>query len=521
MSRSCPNRERLDCRTKPEERVMEMSSNGDINNGTKIYSLPPEILAHIFSLAVFGQPCLIQDCPDPPYLELSHKDNYCPDNISHVCSLWRCIVIRLPSLWPHIDIALNHPLNPRLVARAKVFAARAGRTPLDIHIFDPDIEHAQRLRRFVLEFQGRPMHSIARMDPDTRNGFQFSPSNPMHIRSLDFNFRLRKGLRSSHMSALEYFLAKCTPGVLTHYSMQIHVRTLSAFIEPADDPRTLDSVLLAIPSQHFENVWLGTTNLRLNNLCPHWGSKAYHRLVELRIGKRVPTILEAQFVNILRSSPGLRILHIETIVEDLSAPGDSIVPVSLEDLEDLKINDRSELDFTACGEILRWIAPGPKPLQLAFNGHPSEGAMLFCTRSNINRFFGEAFTQESLTDMIRRCSHLEILALNAGYFEVKDLHSILCPVDKRNLVGVAPKTRVDTLYLVNFLVLPLNDLVDAVEKYSIQQLILRNCSLSYNSEKGVKETNDSQTISRLLSTIDKCSIVEYLGERCLLDPEGW
>ncbi|KDN38964.1 hypothetical protein RSAG8_09121, partial [Rhizoctonia solani AG-8 WAC10335] len=435
------------------------------------------------------------------------------------------------------------------LARAKVFAARAGCIPLDIHIFDHDFEYEQEMRRLVLEYYDRPLYTAPRMDRDTTHGFRFSPSNPIRIKSLDFNFKLRKGLRSSHMSALEYFLARCTPGVLTHYSMQIHIRTLSAFIEPADDPQTLDSVLLAIPSQHFENVWLGTTNLRLNNLCPHWGSKAYHGLVELRIGKKVPTILEAQFVNILRSSPGLRILHIETVIEDLSPPSDSIVPVSLEQLEDLKINDRSELDFTSCGEILRWIAPGPKPLQLAFNGHPSEGAMLFCARSKITRFFGEAFTQESVADMIRRCSRLDMLALNAGYFEVRNLYSIMCPVDERNLVGVVPKTRVDTLYLVNFLVLPLGDLgaavaeysvqrVDtlylvnflvlplgdlgaAVAEYSVQRLILRDCSVSYETDKGVERTDDPQEIRALLSTLDKCPNVEYIEARCSLDPGGW
>ncbi|CAE6352929.1 unnamed protein product [Rhizoctonia solani] len=498
---------------------MEAFPNRNSHNRITIYSLPPETLTHIFSLVVLGQPCLIQNCPDPPYFDISQK-NYFPDNISHVCSLWRCIVTRLPSLWPHIDIVLNHPLNPRLVARAKVFAARAGHIPLDIHIFDPDFEHAQNMRRFMLEYP-RSIYTAGWMEPDTMNDFQFSSSSPIQIRSLDFNFKLRKGLRSSHMSALEYLLAKCAPGVLTHYSMQIHVRTLSAFIEPADDHRTLDSVLLAIPSQYFENVWLGTTHLRLNNLCPYWGSKAYHRLVELRLGKRVPTILEAQFVNILRSSPGLRILHIETVVEDLSPPGDSITPVNLEELVDLKINDRSEFDFTACGEILRWIAPGPKPLQLAFNGHPSEGAILFCTRSNITRFFGEAFTQESVTDMIRRCARLELLALNAGYFEVNDLYSILCPVDERNLVGLVPKTRIDTLYLVNFSVLPLHDLENAVAEYSIQRLILRDCGLSYETDEAVMQTSSPQETRRVLSTLDKCPVVEYLEARCSLDPDGW
>ena len=105
-----------------------------------------------------------------------------------------------------------------------------------------------------------------------------------------------------------------------------------------------------------------------------------------------------KLVTILRSSPGLRVLHIRTVIADQSAPSDSIVPVRLEDIEDLDLNDRSELDFTAGGEILRWIAPGSKPLQLTFNGYPSEGAILFCARANITRLFGESFAQNSMAD---------------------------------------------------------------------------------------------------------------------------
>ncbi|KAH7332630.1 hypothetical protein B0J17DRAFT_678334 [Rhizoctonia solani] len=495
-----------------------MDATQHTHTDTTIHLLPPEILTHIFSLVVLGRHCLIQDCRDCPYLELEQKRNQCPDTISRICSLWRRLVIGLPTLWSHIDIALNHPLNPQLVARAKVFAARAGHIPLDIHIFDPDFAHAQKMRPFFLE---RPLPSPTRVDPDTMHDFRFSTSNSVRIRSLDFNFKLRRGLRSSHMSALEYFLTRCAPGVFTHYSMQTHMRTLSAFIEPADDPHTPDSVLLAIRSQHFESIWFGTTNLRLNHLCPHWGSKAYHGLVELRIGKKVPTIDEAQLVAILRSSPGLRILHIETVIEDLTPHIDPITPVPLEELEELKINDRSELDFTACGDILRWIAPGKKPLQLTFNGHPSEGAMLFCARSNITRFFGESFTQESVTDIVRRCGFLEVLALNAGYFEISDLFSILCPVDERNLVGLIPATKVDTLYLVNFLLLPLDDLEEAVTRYSVQRLIVRNCRVSHETDEGAKATEDPQEIRALLSTLDKCPMVEYLEIRSPLDPEGW
>ncbi|KAG8701868.1 hypothetical protein FRC11_011844, partial [Ceratobasidium sp. 423] len=424
-----------------------------------------------------------------------------------------------PSLWSHIDIALNHPLNPRLVARAKAFAARAGCTPLEVHIFDPDFERKQGARHFVLKQQGRSSPTTSQIDPNTLQGFSFISSFPVQIQSLDFNFVLRKGLRSCHMSALEYFLARCTPGVLTHYSMQIHIGTLYSFIEPADNPLALESVLLDVPSQLFESVFLGTTHLRLNNLCPHWGSNAYHGLIELRIGKQVPAIHETEVVSMLRASPRLRVLHIKAIIEDLSPPGDFVAPIHLDDLEDLELNDRYEFDFTPCGDILRWVAPGSKPLQLTFGGHPSEGATLFCARANITRFFGEWFVDESVSDMIRRSAQLEVLALNPGWSEVEGLDSILRPVDERSLVGVVPRTKVATLYLVNFLVLQLEDLERAVAEYSVQRLVVRNCSVSYETDEGVKKTNDPLEIRMLLSTLNKCPSVEYLDARCSLDLE--
>ncbi|KAJ1300277.1 hypothetical protein OPQ81_005104 [Rhizoctonia solani] len=508
-------------RTKPEEAPAAMSSSRNIHNGTTIYSLPLEILINIFSLVVLGQHCLIQDYPGVSSLAFEPKDNRGPEALSHVCSLWRRIVMDFPSLWSHIDIAINHPLNPRLISRARAFATRAGRTPLEVHIFEPDFEREGGLRRLGLKHQGRPVLNASRMNPNTMQDFSFSPSTPVRIQSLDFNFVLRKGLRSSHMAILEYFLARCTPGVLTHLSMQLNTSTLSSFIEPADDFHVPDSVLLDMPGQIFESIFLGTTSLRLNNLCPRWGSKAYHGLVELRIGRQVPVILETELVSILKSSPRLRVLHIRTFIEDLYPPSDPVVPVQLEDLEDLELHDRSEFNFTPCGEILRWIAPGTKPLQLTFDGYPSEGALLFCTRSNITRFFGESFRQESVAAMIRRCSWLEVLALNPGWFEIDNLYSILCPIDECNTLGVVPVTKVKTLYLVNFSVLPLEELEKAVEKYWVQRLVIRNCSISYQTGEGAKKTSDPQEIRALLSNLNTCPIVEYLDERCSLDLEGW
>ncbi|CAE6507789.1 unnamed protein product [Rhizoctonia solani] len=498
-----------------------MKSNRNTRAVTTIYSLPPEILIGIFSLVVLGQHCLIQSCRGSPSLALKRKDIQGPDSLSQVCSLWHRIVMDFPSLWSHIDIALNHPLNPRLVARAKAFATRAGCTPLKVHIFDPDFQRKQGARHFLLRHQGRSSPTAPQIEPNTLQDFSFISSFPVQIQSLDFNFVLRKGLRSCHMSSLEYFLGRCTPGVLTHYSMQIHVGTLSSFIEPADDPHALESVLLDVPSQLFEDVFLGTTHLNLNNLCPHWGSTAYHGLVELRIGKEVPVIHEAELVSILRASPRLRVLQIRAAIEDPSPPGDFIIPVHLEDLEDLELNDRYELDFTPCGEILRWITPGSKPLQLTFDGHPSEGAILFCARANITRFFGEWFMHESISDMIHRSSQLEVLALSAAGCEIEDLDSILRPIDERNLVGVVPRTRVDTLYLVNFVVLPLEDLEATVIEYSVQRLVVRNCSILYRTDEGVKKTSDPLEIEMLLSTLNKCLSVEYLDRRCSLDLEGW
>ncbi|KAF8747697.1 hypothetical protein RHS02_00062, partial [Rhizoctonia solani] len=495
-----------------------MESNKNSHSRTTIHSLPLEILINILSLTILDQHCLIEDLRDSPAL----KGICGPDTLSRVCSLWRHVIHQFPSLWSHIDIALNHPLNPRLVARAHFLSERAGSTPLEIHIFDLTFMVRLKNGRFAsgVGRHGRSSPSTPKIDPSTICNFELSQSAPMRIQSLDFNYTLQRGLHTYHMSALQYFLSKCTPNILTHFSMTGWVPTHASFIEPADHPQTFNSVLLDIPSQLFESVWLGTTHLMLNGLCPHWGSKAYHGLVELRIGRSVPVMTEAQFANILRYSPGLRVLHITSVVEDLLPLDDPVVPVHLEDLEDLKLRNFQGKDLGTSDEMLRWIAPGPKPLQVNFDQYAPKEAISFCARSNIARLFFTISTEEIVAPMVHRCSWLEILALSAGLYPARDLCSILHPIDGRHPTGLVSTTKVDTLYLANFMVLPLSDLEDAVAEYSVRRLIIRNSRIEYKAEEGLKEAGDPSEIRTLLSTL-KCSIVEYLEERCWLDQAGW
>ncbi|CCO31079.1 hypothetical protein BN14_05113 [Rhizoctonia solani AG-1 IB] len=87
--------------------------------------LPTEMLARIFQIVVDDQPELDDMLRDTLFVSLS-LPKY-PESLSHVCFGWRRVALTTPSLWTRIDLVMNHSLDRRSLARAKVYAERAGR----------------------------------------------------------------------------------------------------------------------------------------------------------------------------------------------------------------------------------------------------------------------------------------------------------------------------------------------------------------------------------------------------------
>ncbi|CAE6542135.1 unnamed protein product [Rhizoctonia solani] len=510
---------------KLEEAQTAINVIRNTNPATNINSLPPEILIRIFSLVIDNQLCLIHShYPYPPGISRESNRIRFPDSLSYVCSSWRRLTINIPHFWSHIDIALNHPLNPRLFERAKVFITRSGNVPLEVHICDPCSRETPSSDGFISSpsYGNSPQKALTR-DPKTLHNFRFLLSSPAPIKSLNLDLVFEDGFQDYHVASLEYFLGNCTPEVLKCFSMQQRDFSYNhaQFIEPADRPQTRSNRLLAIPSQDLEHLWLSTTILRLNGSCPPWSSQAYHGLVELRLGDKVPDIRESQLVNILRLSPKLRVLHIKTTPQDSIPLDQTVEPVFLEDLEELDINQESEIRYTH-GDFLRWIVPGSKPLQLTFYGSPAKiGPPQFCARSKVTRFFLERYILDSFVDMIRQSPWLEILAVNADNFIPSNLGLILPPIDQSYPEGLASTTRINTLYLLKFSDLPFEDIQAAVHLYSVKHLMIRCTSISYETEEGRKVAEDPQEIKTKLSTLQPLPVIEYLDSHSPHEPEHW
>ncbi|KAG8727536.1 hypothetical protein FRC11_012959 [Ceratobasidium sp. 423] len=356
------------------------------------------------------------------------------------------------------------------------------------------------------------------------NNFEFLDSVPAQVKSLEVHLSSR--LQPRQKSALRYFLARCTPGVFTHFSMKYGEYDNSiCCIESTDNPQAPGSVLVSIPSQQLEHLWLCTTTLRLDGIYPPWSSQAYHGLTELRLGggmgSRIP---ESSLVHILRSSPGLRFLYLRIDLDD-PLPLESLVePVHLDELAELDIMGEDSPGHS--DKILRWIAPGSKPLQFNFVGLPSSVAVPFCACSNVTRFYGEDFVGrwETVVDMIHQSPRLEVLALNARRFEdgnelVSNLGS--SPLDQGGWEGISPSTKVDTLYLLNFVELPLEHIQAVVNKCSVRRLMLRNTSIAYETSEDQAICCDPREMEARLSTRGHSVVVDHLANRCSLDLERW
>ncbi|KAG8711340.1 hypothetical protein FRC09_020654 [Ceratobasidium sp. 395] len=87
-----------------------------------IHSLPPEILATIFSIAG-AQYAKINR------LSLWGPAHVSPTILSGVCSLWRRVALETHSLWSHIDLTANGQRN-RQFDQARLWSERSHNTPL-------------------------------------------------------------------------------------------------------------------------------------------------------------------------------------------------------------------------------------------------------------------------------------------------------------------------------------------------------------------------------------------------------
>ncbi|KAB5588250.1 F-box-like domain containing protein [Ceratobasidium theobromae] len=307
-----------------------------------INSLPLEILGNIFKLVLESQCCVFRHLIGKDQSKNSHL--MYPELLSHVCSHWRQLSISLCPLWSHIDLPpikqltqfVNGFVNKNLLARAKVFVARAGSTQLDVHLFQPD----------------------GRCESDIDFTDLYSLVAP-HMRSLD----LKANICSHYILALQHFLANSSPGLLKELSIRDRATPAHSYIEPREVHFDLNHWSLDMPQQALDEVLLPINVLRLNGIFFRPESQAYQGLVELviRPQAKLPRITESRLIQILESSPRLHTLCIGVLIEDIDLLDPPRSVVTLNELEVLNLiqmrNHKPEC-------LLRLIAPGPKPLRL-------------------------------------------------------------------------------------------------------------------------------------------------------------
>ncbi|KEP50357.1 putative F-box-like domain protein [Rhizoctonia solani 123E] len=519
--------------------AMVHSARNSIRKVAPITALPAEVLAHIFWLVIPGQSCLVHRSYTGRISQLKYP--LYPDRLAHVCSFWRRVATGTPSLWTHIDIALDHSLNPALFARAKVYATRAGQLPLEIHISDPGSQR-ERKRESAIRVGGLklgdPSHNPAYNWEDLHHFKIFaSELATVPIKILEIDLRIYNRVRDVYFSVLEYFFSHCKPGVLTQYivrndSFGTHS---NYFIAPAGTPHSGASILLKVPADHLEELWRCTPVVRVGAICPYWTSKAYHGLVELHIHPSAPFISEPELFSILRSSPKLQVLHFNVDIYDLTDDED-FGPVYLEDLQDLNLMVRGGANI-ATYRILQRIVPGSRPLQLSLSGFLERSVKDFFSRANVTRLY--TWDAPSLKFLFDQCPRLEILALNGDELDLRSLiDRVVNPVagnfndpDRDKLVykPVSASTRIDTLYLLWASEVALEEIRAVIEGYSVQRLFIYNAHLSYPTEQGRTVCKNTRNIEAMLSTITGC-IIEYHpndhlpGGNCggdWMDPNAW
>ncbi|KDN35027.1 hypothetical protein RSAG8_11938, partial [Rhizoctonia solani AG-8 WAC10335] len=361
---------------------------------TSINSLPPEILIRIFHV-VLAQSCKLDSliCDDK-----QHYSRY-PDYLAQVCTLWRRIALSSRSLWCHIDLSPNQPYADGLVTRADTQLVQAGGLLIELHIAVKDTWYFEydELYRLISLASGRVASLQLTMD---------GPFRVFHHDIFGLLFRQRP--------ALTKLVLRSTADYFNNFLVA------DSFNDTMTEdfwPLTLDST-----EEDIESSFAPITELYLRGTFPLWSSTAYHGLVDLRLLSTGTWsyIREAELIAILKSSPGLRILHFGLEIRDPTPVIEQVAPVNLRDLQVVKIFPDLDLiaRTTLCpGSVLRLLAPGTKPLRLSFEGYYVQDTILLTelerlfARSRVARFYIRAVFPP-LNLLLRHSAYLERVVLD-------------------------------------------------------------------------------------------------------------
>ncbi|CAE6470650.1 unnamed protein product [Rhizoctonia solani] len=445
-------------------------------NTVPINRFPTEILGRIFQIARDVEP-------------------RCVDQVALVCSRWRTISLGIPSLWSRIDLhpSLCKSFYPSL-NRAQAHISRSSKLSLDIHI------------------------SAALEAEPPREGYYEKPMVDLcalaapRMGSLDLDllgFHLNDLANNTYPAIASLFL-HCTPGLFT--KIVTFCEDYGFFVSDREQTNT-GTWTMRIPAEHshLEAVLASVTVMNLTGLYPPWTSRAYHGLVELRlIGSPggPDSITEWQLINILKSSPGLRILMTNINITS-RIPENLDVLVSLPDLEMLHVD--SEVVSEACHlELVRFLAPGPRPLDFTMHcselslSEPSQAqTKAFLMRSNVRKLHADSVCRP--LELLPSMPQLKDLVLShCTYLPLGDL-KLIEPSDQQS----SPSLMYPQLNICVLLecLLPLDEFRLSVQQCRVQTLRIYGCRFYKDTEE---ERFSIETVMRELSEV--CSDVKIVED---------
>ncbi|KAG8740943.1 hypothetical protein FRC11_015074 [Ceratobasidium sp. 423] len=460
-----------------------------------ISSLPPETLTRIFQIVVDNQPEILDATRAPFKVSLSFPKY--PETLSHVCFGWRQIAIGSHGLWTRIDLVLHHPFGPGLLARAKNHAALAGSLPLDVRMIDPTVDRDRAYGK-PREFEFEDFDFLA---------FAETPISGLSLVCYH-------GLQVEHYNFIGYCIMNGTEQTLE----QFVIRDVCGrggpyyFLESrSTNHHGRKGFQIDLSEQILDRFWSSTSVLRLAGLYPHWTSRAYHQLVDLRLGSDEAgsaPISEAQIIGILRASPGLRIFHLYLEPTD-PLPDDA--PISVVRLDELESLNLSSITINP-SQILRFLTPGQNSLQLSIGGKPTEVVEQFLRRSNVTQLRMVAWETYPPANLLCLCPNLRLLVLDVwGNIEEVNFQTTL---DQEGEGAPAIPTSIQSLYVLRCEGLGLADLQQTVKRHSVQKLTLWRTYPKVRSGSSSRNAYKSE-ISAL------CPVVNFLEGRNQSPMDNW
>ncbi|CAE7216987.1 unnamed protein product [Rhizoctonia solani] len=376
--------EKYDAKIQLAKTAIKVTRNYAFKSTSIINHLPDELLNRIFHMT----------------FAVDSQSAVC---VALVCSRWRSVALRDPSLWSSVDLYPNFSkwFYPTLGC-ANLHISRSGSLPLDIYILSPDTKNGKYcdyLMKDVCRLAAPRMKSLC----------------------LDWEGFGRDELRASRHVALTKLFSGCSPGMFT----KLVTRSDDfCFFGPKHQPTSMHwGINLGMEESQFEAVFTPVTILNLTGLYPPWTSRAYHGLVELRLVASMTdsndSIRESELINILRSSPELRVLKIGLQVTNRAGESSGIL-VSLPNLQVLELDVIGASGGAYYLGLVHFLTLGRRPLDLTVYCYEqqltrlSEGrTKAFLLRSNITRFRADEIPNPF--EYLPLMPHLKVLILTDGF----------------------------------------------------------------------------------------------------------